>query len=336
MTEVSASDDRPIDAGQIEHAARQLRAGGLVAFPTETVYGLGADAENRAAVAGVYRTKGRPAGHPLIVHVTGIEQARWWADWPPLAQQLAEAFWPGPLSLVLVRRADAPAWACGSGSTIGLRCPSHPVARSLLAAFARLGGHGVAAPSANRFGRVSPTTARHVRDDLGDEVSTLLDGGACPVGVESTIVDLSRGSPVLLRPGGIRAADIAALTGMAPLARDAAAPPASGTLQAHYAPHTPLDLIEAAAVADICRRSVDDNVPIAIWARSRPDEPGRNHWEPASADPAEYARLLYDTLRRLDQQGFARIIVEHPPRTPAWAAVIDRLQRAAAHHRIQP
>ncbi|HEY5632679.1 MAG TPA: L-threonylcarbamoyladenylate synthase, partial [Burkholderiaceae bacterium] len=176
----------------IADAAKRLAAGGLVAFPTETVYGLGADATSAQAVAEVYRTKGRPAGHPLIVHVLDEAQARWWAELGRDAKRLIDAFWPGPLTLIVPRRPGAPAFACGDEPTIGLRSPAHPVARALLEAFTALGGHGIAAPSANRFGRVSPTEAAHVRADLGEARLLILDGGPCEVGLESTIVDLSR------------------------------------------------------------------------------------------------------------------------------------------------
>ncbi len=176
----------------IDRAARLLIEGELVAFATETVYGLGADAAQGEAVAKVYALKGRPPDHPLIVHVSDLEQARTWAQFDERALRLAGAFWPGPLTMILPRRADAPAWACGGQSSIGLRCPSHPVAQALLARFVALGGSGVAAPSANRFGKVSPTTAQHVLDDLGANAPLILDGGACEVGVESSIVDLAR------------------------------------------------------------------------------------------------------------------------------------------------
>jgi L-threonylcarbamoyladenylate synthase len=332
MTRTPFDATRLADQSSIDEAARRLQRGELVAFPTETVYGLGADAANRAAVAGIYRAKGRPVDHPLIVHVTGVEQARWWAEWPPAAERLAAAFWPGPLTLILKRRADAPAWACAAESTIGLRCPSHPMARALLAAFAVVGGHGVAAPSANRFGRISPTRAQHVRDDLGENVAMILDGGPSEVGIESTIVDLSRDRAVLLRPGAVGVDQIAAVIGEVPQPRDADAPRAAGTLEAHYAPITPVELIEAGNLTGRCRELAEQSKRIAIWSRTRPADAGVEHWEPAAGDPQSFAHRLYATLRRLDVRHFDRILIERPPAKPQWDAVADRLQRAAASH----
>lgn len=319
---------RPADAAAIEAAAAELAAGRLVAFPTETVYGLGADAASAEAVGAIYRLKGRPPDHPLIVHVTGADQARRWAQWSDAAQRLADAFWPGPLTLILERLPGAPAWACGGQPSIGLRSPAHPVARALLQAFERLGGMGVAAPSANRFGRVSPTRAAHVIDDLGADAPLVLDGGACEVGLESTIVDLSRGRPVLLRPGGLPAARIEAVLGQPLASPDAAAPRASGTLAAHYAPRTPLELLDAEAIGQRVRALAARGVKTVAWSRQRPDR-GEAGWEPAAAEPDAYARALYDTLRRLDRAGFDRILIERPPETGEWAAAADRLRRAA-------
>jgi L-threonylcarbamoyladenylate synthase len=236
---------------RLDEAARRLEAGELVAFPTETVYGLGADAENPKAVAKIYAAKGRPAGHPLIVHVVdGADLSYWADDVPGIALQLAEAFWPGPLTMILKRAPHIPAAVAGGQGSIGLRCPSHPVAQALLARFKR-GRGGIAAPSANKFGQVSPTTAQHVREefaDMGDAVF-VLEGDGVDVGIESTIIDLSRLDqgigPVLLRPGAITPEDIERVTGQVPALPDAAAPRASGTLRAHYAPRTPLYLLRA-------------------------------------------------------------------------------------------
>src|SRR5436305_1506006 len=217
------------------HAARRLADGGLVAFPTETVYGLGADAANASAVARIFALKGRPADHPVIVHVADIRGlAEWSSSVPRSAIALAETFWPGPLTLIVAKSPRVPSIVTGGQSSVGIRCPSHPVARDLLREFTREGSGAIAAPSANRFGHVSPTTADHVRDEFGAAVP-ILDGGACEVGLESTIVDLSRGRPVLLRPGGISRAQIEAVLGEALRDRDADAPRASGTLAAHYA-----------------------------------------------------------------------------------------------------
>lgn len=298
----------------IATAARKLAAGELVAFPTETVYGLGADAANPHAVAKIFALKGRPSDHPLIVHFHDpAELPRWVAGVPEMARKLAQRFWPGPLTMILTRSAEVPPAVTGGQSTVGLRCPSHPVAQELLREFAAIGSGAVAAPSANRFGHVSPTTAQHVRDEFGDALF-ILDGGACDVGLESTIVDLSRGVPVLLRPGAITRADIAAVLGAFPGERDAAAPRASGTLAAHYAPTTPVILVDRDTIeAELAR-----GASVAVLALGR------------EADPARYGHDLYARLRELDARGARRILVEAPPATPAWEAVNDRLARAAA------
>jgi L-threonylcarbamoyladenylate synthase len=326
---------RRADEAGIADAARRLARGEVVAFPTETVYGLGADAASAQGVASIYRLKGRPSDHPLIVHVLDAQQAAWWGELGDAGRWLVEAFWPGPLTLVVRRRDYAPSFACAGESTVGLRSPSHPVARALLAAFTRLGGRGVAAPSANRFGRVSPTRAEHVADDLGDDFGLILDGGPCDVGVESTIVDLSRDAPVLLRPGGIDARRIAEVLGVAPGGRDAQAPRAPGTLAAHYAPHTALELVDSAGLAARLAQLAGQGMRVGVWSRERPEPaaaatPQAPHWEPAPADPAGFARELYDTLRRLDGLGLHRLLVEHVPPQAAWDAVRDRLARAAA------
>lgn len=316
------------DPASIDRAARALLAGECVAFPTETVYGLGADAAQRDAVAALYAIKGRPADHPLIVHVPDVDQGRHWAQFDPRAERLASAFWPGPLTLVLPRAPEAPGWACAGQPSIGLRSPSHPVARALLERFVALGGSGVAAPSANRFGRVSPTRATHVRDDLGEATVMILDGGSADVGVESTIVDLTREQAVLLRPGRIGRAALEAVLGEPVRDRDAAAPRASGTLPGHYQPLTPLDLADTQAVHSGTGTAGGPGLRVAVWSRSRPAGPVF-HWEPAPAEPSVFEAQLYETLRRLDRLGADRIVVEAPPDAPAWDAVRDRLGRAA-------
>jgi len=321
----------PANDQTIEQAVCRLIAGEAVAFPTETVYGLGADAASAQGVAAIYQIKGRPADHPLIVHVLDAEQAAWWGELGDDGLRLAKAFWPGPLTLIVRRRVGVPAYACGGEPTVGLRSPSHPVARQLLEAFTRLGGHGVAAPSANRFGRVSPTTAQHVADDLGDRVTLIVDGGPCEVGVESTIVDVSRGHAVLLRPGGVDAEAIAQVLGQAPGAADAQAPRASGTLAAHYAPHTPLELVDPALLDARIDELLADNVRLAVWSPQRPRR-SEDHlrWERAPARAQDYARVLYDMLRRLDAFGADRMLIEAVPSSAPWDAVRDRLGRAAA------
>jgi L-threonylcarbamoyladenylate synthase len=300
-----------------------LQRGGLVAFPTETVYGLGADASNPAAVARIYEVKGRPAGHPVIVHIGDVGQLdRWAREIPETATRLAERFWPGPLTLVLRRARGVSDELTGGEDTIGLRIPGHPVALQLLREF----GGGIAAPSANRFGRISPTTAEHVRSDLGSEVDLILDGGPCEIGVESTIVDLSRRRPVLLRPGRIGTGDIAATLGVALHSRDSDAPRAPGTLTAHYAPRQPLRLIES----DQWERSVQgtSHGRGVLSFRSPPEGDMSTMWIEASRQAQRYGHDLYANLRALDSSGCDQILVEEPPAAAEWAAIRDRLGRA--------
>ena len=311
----------------IFEAAKRLASGGVVAFPTETVYGLGADATNVHAVAKIFLAKGRPAEHPLIVHVQdagGLD--RWGASVPDSARRLADRFWPGPLTLIVGRSPSIPSIVTGGQDTVGLRCPSHPQAQALLREFARIGSGAVAAPSANRFGHVSPTTAQHVRDEFGDDLC-LIDGGDCEVGLESTILDLSRAEPVLLRPGAVSRADIEAVLGVAPRDRDAAAPRASGTLAAHYAPRTALLLLAPAALEE----ELAERSNVAILAMREPLPSARvTAWITAASEPVRYGHDLYANLRKLDASGAKRILVEAPPLNPAWEAVNDRLVRAAA------
>jgi L-threonylcarbamoyladenylate synthase len=315
---------------EIERAVALLRAGDLVAFPTETVYGLGADAANAAAVAKIFATKGRPADHPLIVHLPDASHlARWAREIPADAEKLAAAFWPGPLTLILKRQPQVPDAVTGGQDTVGLRVPNHPLALELLAAF----DGGIAAPSANRFGRISPTTAAHVREELGSRVPLVLDGGACAVGIESTILDLSRGTPVLLRPGAIGAADIARVLGRAPetAAPHADAPRVSGSLDAHYAPRTPLQLVSSDGLLFALRNALVAGEPVAVLA---PTAQAISHdlvtWKQSPAEPAGFAHDLYASLRALDALGCVRILVQQPPAGENWLAVNDRLRRAAA------
>lgn len=311
----------------IEHAVEILRAGGLVAFPTETVYGLGADASNPRAVRRIFEVKGRPAGHPVIVHLPSAAQLPVWARTiPQAATLLAERFWPGPLTLILARAASVIDEVTGGQDTVGLRVPAHPLAQALLRAFAG----GIAAPSANRFGRISPTVAQHVRDELGEQVDLVLDGGPCEVGIESTIVDLSSGVPRLLRPGRVRADEIEATIGM-PLERGGtSAPRAPGTLAAHYAPRSPLLLVPS----DDLERVVSEHTRssrVAVYACRPQSVAGQAaRWVVAPTDALSYAHELYAVLRALDRLECDLIVVEAPPPDPAWAAVRDRLQRAAA------
>ncbi|MGJ9417209.1 L-threonylcarbamoyladenylate synthase [Massilia sp. CMS3.1] len=321
-----------LDQAAIDAAARALEAGQLVAFPTETVYGLGADAENPAAVSAIYAAKGRPQDHPVIVHLApDADMAHWACEIPPEAHALAEAFWPGPLTMILKRAPNIPDAVSGGQDTVGLRCPSHPVAIALLRAF-KGGQGGVAAPSANKFGHVSPTLAQHVRDEFGADgsVATVLDGGASQVGIESTIVDLSRlatHGPVLLRPGHVSAQAIAAVIDRLPAAPDVAAPRASGTLESHYAPHTPVAMQDTGTLAQTLARMRDAGRKVALIHYS--ELPAAHAATRLPATPEGFAHALYAALRAMDGYGADVILVEAPPQEGAWLGVNDRLRRAA-------
>jgi len=322
----------------IEAAATRLRAGQLVAFPTETVYGLGADAANDAAVAGIFAAKGRPSDHPLIVHVCagakGDEAlSRFALPLPEFAMKLVHAFWPGPLTLIAPRQPGVAAAAAGGQDTIGLRCPSHPVAQALLTACAEHGVAGLAGPSANRFGRVSPTTAQHVQGEFGEDL-LVIDGGPCEVGIESTIVDCSRGVPVLLRPGLITRAQIEAACGEKLRDRhdlSAPDPRASGTLEAHYAPSAKVRLMDAKAIQTALDLLGADAAHIAVWSRAElKSRSSKLLLRRMPDDAAAAAQVLFATLRDFDTQGVKLIWVETPPDTHDWEGVRDRLLRAAA------
>jgi L-threonylcarbamoyladenylate synthase len=325
-------DGRSPDA--IAAAVQTLRDGELIGLPTETVYGLAADARNDQAVARIFAAKGRPANHPLIVHVADASGVDPFADGvPDFARRLIQAFWPGPLTLILPRRAGVGAAAAGGQDSIGLRCPSHPVAQAVLRACAAEGVHGLAAPSANPFGRVSPTTAEHVQAGLGESL-LVLDGGPCEVGIESTIVDCTRGAPVLLRPGGISRAQVEAACGQRLREREELAAPdprASGTLVAHYAPSAPVRLMDAKALQTALDLLGADAAHIAIYSRAILKTPSaRVIRRRMPDDAADTAQQLFAVLREFDAQGVRLIWVETPPETPEWEAVRDRLQRAAA------
>jgi len=330
----------PATPEALERAAQALAAGEVVAFPTETVYGLGADAANPQAVGRVFALKQRPADHPLIVHVASVEAAQAWAaEMPPLGLRLAERFWPGPLTLILRRAAGVDTAVTGGQDTIGLRVPSHPVALALIEAFARVGSGAIAAPSANRFGRLSATRAAHVVEEFGDALPLVIDGGDSDVGIESTIVDVSGGRAVLLRPGAIGIDRLAEVLGELPAARDARSPRASGTLASHYAPHARVMLVEPDLVAEIARFLAGDGQSVAVLARTAGEPlfdggPASPRWLRAPIDPAGYAHDLYSALRGLDAPGTDVIVVEQPPLEAAWIAVLDRLQRAAAERPV--
>ncbi len=304
---------------EVRHAAQVLRAGGLVAFPTETVYGLGANASSAEAVARLYAAKGRPADHPVIVHFASAQGAFEFArEIPAEARKLAERFWPGPLTMVLKRSPKAKDFVTGGQDSVGLRVPSHPVAQALLREF----DGGVAAPSANRFGNVSATTAAHVVEEL--DVEFVLDGGPSEVGIESTIVDLTSGV-ALLRPGRISREEIEKFLQVKVKSPDSSSPRHSGGLERHYAPKTPALLLPPHELdAEVAKRG--DTV--AVLAFSKPDERVDN-WIRMPREPHGYAQRLYAALRELDGAGCETILIESPPDTTEWTAVKDRLTRAA-------
>ncbi len=337
----------------------------MLGLPTETVYGLAADAENDLAVAHIFQAKGRPADHPLIVHVADVSGVdHFAAKVPDFADQLMQAFWPGPLTLILPRRPGVASAAAGGHDTIGLRCPSHPVAQALLQALLNNEGStvndsriskpaeqeldseahsvwGVAAPSANQFGRVSPTTAEHVQGEFGPDL-LILDGGACAVGIESTIIDCTRGQPVLLRPGAITRAQVQAVCGLKVLLKDellapaAPAPKASGTLESHYAPNATVRLMDSQTLhAALATQAKGPAGPmIAVYARSViPSASPQWLSQIMPVDAAEAAHELFAVLRDLDARGVQQIWIEAPPAGAEWDGVRDRLQRAA-HRRL--
>ena len=328
----------------ITAAAQALQRGELLGLPTETVYGLAADAGNDAAVTKIFEAKGRPANHPLIVHVASAQGVQRFASHvPDFAQKLIDAFWPGPLTLILPRRPEVAAVAAGGQNSVGLRCPSHPTAHAVLQSAETLGVFGVAAPSANLFGRVSPTTAAHVAGEFGDSL-LIIDGGSCDVGIESTIVDCTRAAPVLLRPGVLTPQQLSEACGetvITPTAPDADAPRASGTLESHYAPMARVQLMSAVDLQKVIDAYVREPVSsndnahptVAVWARSPVQVPATHVNQfacqamPATAQ--DCAHQLFAQLRSFDTQGVAYIWVETPPLSPEWDGVRDRLTRAA-------
>ena len=334
MTTNNTTHYPPVDADAIARAVDVLRRGGLVAMPTETVYGLAADARNDAAVRAIFAAKGRPADHPVIVHVADAARLDKWArDVPRAARALAAAFWPGPLTLVLNRSSRVSDLITGGQHTVGLRAPAHPWAQALLRKFRG----GLAAPSANRYGRISPTRAEHVVADLGAKpdgaVDLILDGGPCPVGIESTIVDLSGDTPRLLRPGAITREQLEAVLGEGVLVADASdhnAPRAPGRQERHYAPRTPLELVHVSDIAGRLAALPPGSVALLAPADSVPASAAvRLHIEAAPA-PGPYARVLYENLRQLDASGAQWLLVAWPPAAIEWEALHDRLCRAAA------
>lgn len=327
---IPSFQDKLMPANDIIKAAHLLRMGGLVAFPTETVYGLGADASNEAAARKIFAAKERPYDHPLIVHIAEIEQLSAWAsDIPPTALQLAKAFWPGPLTLILKKQPHVLDIITGGQDTVGLRIPNHPIALSLLRAF----GGGIAAPSANKFTHISPTTAEAVREELGNRVDLTLDGGNCTVGLESTILDLSKDKPVILRKGMVSAEAIQKVIGIpvtqtlqdTPLVR------APGMHHLHYAPVTTTVLLSSANIPDFIAALRPDDFPVAILTHSQMalSDIKKIHRVQASQDATTYAHDLYSTLRSLDNLHFQCIIIEDVPNGTEWEAIRDRLNKAS-------
>ena len=320
----------PVDFEEIERAAQLLRAGALIAFPTETVYGLGADARNADAVRRLFVIKGRPADHPVIVHLAGTDLLpRWARETGASAEALAEAFWPGPLTLILPRASTVLDVVTGGQDSVGLRVPAHPIAHALLARLLVLGSDGIAAPSANRFGRISATNARHVAEEFGNAIALVLDGGSSRHGIESTIVDLTTDAPVLLRPGAITVEALRRVLGSAPRPASSQSPRASGTLALHYAPRTAARLVSPDELAHVLSTSTKPVTSIAVLARSVEKPTGfAGTWIRAPEKSVPYARDLYASLRTLDALGADEILIEAPPDGPDWLAVNDRLRKA--------
>jgi L-threonylcarbamoyladenylate synthase len=312
---------------EIETAVQVLRDGELVAFPTETVYGLGANAQNPAAVRRIFEAKGRPANHPVIVHLDSPKYLhRWVRTVPDGAMRLAETFWPGALTLVLPRAAHVHDVVTGGQETIAIRVPAHPMAQQLLTAF----GGGIAAPSANRYGRLSPTRAEHVREELGDAVRLVLDGGECQLGLESTIVAFEGASARLLRPGSVTAAQIRAVVGELAIGATRESPRVPGGTPSHYAPVTPMTIVPAGEIDAQADAASGGGKRIAVLAQRLPL---RSHkyvtWINAGRRPESYGHDLYNNLRTLDRAGCQRILVQEVPDGERWDAIRDRLLHAA-------
>lgn len=322
-----------MDWEAIKRAARLLEEGKVVAFPSETVYGLGADAENPEAVANVYKAKGRPADHPLIVHIAPSGKIEYWAEYvPPEAYQLIEAFWPGPLTLIVKRAAHVPEIVAGGQDTVAVRCPAHPVTQALLTEF-KAGLGGLVGPSANKFGHVSPTTAAHVKEEFHDTplVSAVLDGGESEIGIESTILDVSRVEThgiVMLRPGQITIDQIEEAIGLEVHAPDSAAPRVSGSLKSHYAPNTPVVQVPVEQLKVVVQGLKQAHKKIALIARQSPALMVDEQLQ-LPEDVMAYARRLYAALRDMDHSDVDIILVEKLPEDTRWLGVNDRLRRAA-------
>jgi L-threonylcarbamoyladenylate synthase len=317
----------------IVEAVGTLQRGGLTAFPTETVYGLGADVRNPLAVRRIFAVKGRPLGHPLIIHIAeGADLDRWARKVPGVALRLAQRFWPGPLTLILKRHPEVLDIVTGGQDTVGLRCPAHPAALTLLQAF----GEGVVAPSANRFGRLSPTCAADVVAELGDAVDCIIDGGSCQIGIESTILDLSGETPRILRPGAVTTLALAEVLGEIPERLTATSPRFPGSLPSHYAPRSSLRLVEDECLEDMALDSLKKGGDVAVLSKRQPREGLTGvRWYLMPTMPTSFAHRLYAQLRAIDTDANQHILVERPPAVLEWEAVNDRLERAAAGSRVR-
>lgn len=328
MKAIKMNKNPAMDAAVYRHAASLLKGGELVAFPTETVYGLGADATNLMAVAKIFAAKQRPANHPVIIHLGDLNQLNNWAsEIPETAIKLAEKFWPGPLTLILHAADHVPPIITGGQKTIGIRMPDHPVARKLLTTF----GGAIAAPSANRFGRISPTSAEHVIEELDDVVDLVLDGGVCPFGLESTIIDLTSIKPRILRPGPITAEQISEALDETVVLENKNAPRVSGSMVSHYAPQTPMQIISSVEIEKKLPQLQKDYTNIVVMSRQpHPTYFPHVTYQAMPSDPNSYGQQLYAQLRNLDHLSFDLIIVEEVPDTHEWLAIRDRLMKASA------
>jgi L-threonylcarbamoyladenylate synthase len=317
---------------EIDRAVEALRDGKVIAFPTETVYGLGADAQNAAAVRKVFELKGRPSTHPLIVHLDDLRSLdRWALTVPPAARRLAESFWPGPLTLVLNRAPAVDPLVTGGQETVAVRVPAHPVAQQLLRAF----GGGIAAPSANRYGRLSPTRAEHVREEFGADVPVILDGGDCKIGLESTIVSCVESVPRVLRPGSITLSQLRSVVPELQGEADAESPRVPGSDAKHYSPVTPLSIVASGSLEEVVGELTENHEKVAVLATRPPKVANRYMtWINAGRRSEIYGRELYVNLRTLDKSGAREILAEEVPAGESWDAIRDRLRRAASAENV--
>ncbi len=311
---------------QISRGIQCLRRGGIIGFPTETVFGLGADAANANAIARIYEAKSRPREHPLILHLGELRDLeRWVHEVPTSAESLANKFWPGPLTMILKAEPNQGREFRGDNNSVAVRVPAHPVAQALIRGL----GNGIVAPSANRFGRLSPTTAQHVSDELGEKIDMVIEGPTCPIGIESTIVDLTEKVPVILRPGHIDEKQISQALGQEVLTVESKTNKAPGSYPVHYAPNTPLTVLYRDDMEKFLHNDAN-GISVAVLGRSkRPYFSSAAVWQVAPFSPAAYAQNLYGLLRRLDHSGCDLIAVEEPPHRMSWFAIHDRLKKSS-------